>query len=198
MGSDFDKLFAEAQSRHEAEHQAAEKERLEKERAARDESQVIRSLVESHLRDLGRQAARRLLDLKVPAQQQDREGQARSHLPKPLHDFFGGSTRKWYRSEQFWRLYSGYPDLLLTKGGYFIQDYKLPGPQGFEALLDRIRFREPNSHGYGLENGEIYVDARTQRLCIHVRRSLGGDMGSVDELHELGPWVADRILAFAD
>ncbi len=187
MVSDFDKIFTKAQAQHEAKNHAAEQGRKRREREAEEEAQTVESIALSYMRDLGIQASRRLLDLGIPLYRRSWKEEVRS--------LFGGRKYKTVHSDELWTFHG----LHLTKEGYFLNgdDYRLPGPIGFAKLVKGIRLLAPNEFGGwpgGLGHGEIYVDARTKRLCISIHHSLGAEMGYDSKTYDLGEWVADEVL----
>lgn len=195
MPSDFDKVFAEAQAQRLARAQAAEQHRLAEERRLENERQLVRSIAEPYLRDVGIHASRRLLELGVPLEWKSWTGDVKR--------LFWGSRQGVIQSEALWVLYSPYSGPFLTRDGYFIKDYKLPGEQGFDAFLNEMPLYAPDADGSFPQggvvgNGEVYVDARTREVRIGIHNSLGDEMGYERLIYQFGEWVANRILTLAD
>ncbi|MFF7244980.1 hypothetical protein ACFZBU_13905 [Embleya sp. NPDC008237] len=80
--------------------------------------------------------------------------------------------------------------LVLTRSGHFSMDYRLPGPEGFAALLDGIDTADASAPS-SVRSGGLFVDRATN--LVHCLRAIGD---GVEErtVHELSSYLADMVV----
>ncbi|MYS83873.1 hypothetical protein [Embleya scabrispora] len=81
--------------------------------------------------------------------------------------------------------------LVLTRSGHFSMDYRLPGPEGFAALLDGIDMADASAPSASVRAGGLFVDRATN--LVHCYRAIGD---GVEErvVHELSSYLADMVV----
>jgi hypothetical protein len=198
MPSDFDRAFSEVQAQREAEARAKRSQEQEAERQQRS----ARSIAEPYLKSLAPHVRQRLRDMKIPLQ--------KSTCIEVSPGWFKEHRRE-RQSEAFWPLdpvFYGIGDslklssygtfrLVLTKDGYFTKDYCLPGREGFEVMMSRIRMLDLTQHFPRPNDGEVFVDSSSHSVFIHKHYTDRYDT-TREETHDIGLFIAQTILKLGD
>lgn len=174
MSSDFDKVFTEVAARREAK---AHSQLLKKQEAERQQ-QLARSIAEPYLTALALDVREQLRDLGIPMMHYRQSGRFLKkshafwpldlskiqHLQVLLHPELGQATRYQVRVEP-WITRGG---LCISADGYFVNDYRQSGRDGFENMMRRVDLVENLNQAapYGTNTNNVYVHLETGRVVL--------------------------------
>lgn len=159
-------------------------------RTAQDSRSRARAVAEPALTSLVEPVRRRLEASRIPMQ---------THTDRSRSGLFAR------RGRHFWPLAPSFrgvretlnvagwssDSLVLTRSGHFSMDYRLPGPEGFAALLDGIDMADASAPSMSVRAGHLFVDRATNLVhCYHAI----GDGVEERAVHELSAYIADMIV----